>query len=104
MASLVNVDNGEELLNIPIDFILELDEDLKSVSRLSLRLLLHKIRPANTSLNYWLESDCRLLRKNIENELFHVELESRQIDSNVPVPQYRVKVSKGHFSVLLIHS
>lgn len=92
MATLINVDTGEELRNIPAEYIYELDEDLRSISRLALILLLFGIRPVNTSLNYWPNADTLFLRSTIERELFHVELKSKVINSNVPVAQYRVTV------------
>jgi len=92
-ATLINVDNGEELRNIPAEYIFEPDEDMLSISRLALSLLLHRIRPANLSINYWPDSDTTYLRSAIENEIFHIELENKVVKSNVPVAQYRVKVN-----------
>ena len=92
MATLVNVDTGEELRNIPSEYIYEPDEDLRSISRLALSLLLHRIRPSNLSINYWPDADTIYLRSAIENEIFHVDLENKVVKTNVPVAQYRVKV------------
>ena len=48
--TLLDVDSGEELPNIPRDYLYEIDDDLNRITKLAVKLLMAGIRPVNAAL------------------------------------------------------
>ena len=48
--TLLDVDSGEEIPNIPRDYLYEIDEDLSRITKLAVKLLIAGIRPVNAAL------------------------------------------------------